>query len=215
MKKKTKLWRCSTDRVKHKWLNKKNMTFLSARFPSNIRTFSKGDRWKCLKTLWLLGNKLLSSAFPAIPSIINQPPNTTIKGYRDNQSANSSLWCLLDAAMKDFMSPWVAAHLTPLGHRPRGLYKSGEAIEREGGRMREGTSVERDGRAEKGRKGHGGKRDERERGERLLMSKNVNRERRQGHAPSPGCSVFTSVCWWLRSTFLCMIRSKSPPWIKL
>lgn len=31
----------------------------------------------------------------------------------------------MDAAMKDFMSPWLAAHLTPLGYRPRGIYHSG------------------------------------------------------------------------------------------
>lgn len=51
--------------------------------------------------LWLLGNELvarISSAFTAIPL-------PTIKGYLDNQSANSSRRCLLVGAMKDYMSP--------------------------------------------------------------------------------------------------------------
>lgn len=75
--------------------------------------------------LWLLGNKLLpariSSAFTAIPL-------PTIKGYLDNQSANSSRRCLLVGAMKDYMSSWLAVHLTPQGNGPMGTRKSGGAI---------------------------------------------------------------------------------------
>lgn len=74
--------------------------------------------------LWLLGNELparISSAFTAIPL-------PTIKGYLDNQSANSSRRCLLVGAMKDYMSPWLAVHLTPQGSRPIGTRKSGGAI---------------------------------------------------------------------------------------
>ncbi len=74
--------------------------------------------------LWLLGNELparISSAFTAIPL-------PTIKGYLDNQSANSSQGCLLVGAMKDYMSPWLAVHLTPQGSGPIGTRKSGGAI---------------------------------------------------------------------------------------
>ena len=74
--------------------------------------------------LWLPGNELparISSAFTAIPL-------PTIKGYLDNQSANSSRRCLLVGAMKDYMSPWLAVHLTPQGSVPIGTRKSDGAI---------------------------------------------------------------------------------------
>lgn len=71
--KNVKTW-CSTERVKHKWFSRKHYIFLSG-FPPILGQFWKGDRRKCLKALWLLGNELLSSAFPVMPSTISNPPH--------------------------------------------------------------------------------------------------------------------------------------------
>lgn len=84
------------------------MTFISVRFSLQRRDIFKQEQMKAFK------NSLAARRQAALLSIPchthhhrPQPPtpNTTIKGYRDNQSANSSLCCLMDAAMKDFMSP--------------------------------------------------------------------------------------------------------------
>lgn len=88
--------------------------------------FSGGSRFLQLH-LWLLGNELsavLLSVFTAIPT-----PHPTMKGYLDNQSVNSSRCCLLVGARKDFMSPWLAEHLSPQWRRPMGTRKSGVAID--------------------------------------------------------------------------------------
>lgn len=80
----------------------------------------------------------------------------------------------MDAAMKDFMSPWLAAHLTPLGHRPRGIYHSGGGWTVRGEGC--GQGWEDRGRKKKGQRGGG------ERGW-FLMRGNVNRLWGQGRSP--------------------------------
>lgn len=73
--------------------------------------------------LWLLGNRLprFSSTFIAILL-------PAIKGYLDNQSANSSQRCRMVAAMKDYMSPWLAVYLTLQRSGPTESHKSGSVI---------------------------------------------------------------------------------------
>ncbi len=106
--------------------NQKNVSVQKWGFFSKIMSQSLFSRYSSFLRLclWLLGNELparISSAFTAIPL-------PTIKGYLDNQSANSSRRCLLVGAMKDYMSPWLAVHLTPQGSGPIGTRKSGGAI---------------------------------------------------------------------------------------
>lgn len=106
--------------------NQKNVSVQKRRSFSKIMSQSLFSRYSSFLRLrlWLLGNELparISSAFTAIPL-------PTIKGYLDNQSANSSRHCLLVGAMKDYMSPWLAVHLTPQGSGPIGTHKSGGAI---------------------------------------------------------------------------------------
>lgn len=98
-------------------------------------------------------------------------------------------WKLL---WKTLCQPLLAAHLTPLGLRPRG----GEAINGAAAGVDETEREEREGgRTRWGKKGKG-----REVREWLLMSENVNQQGGQGHSPSWGYSLFESVCCCLLST---------------
>lgn len=70
-----KTWRCSSeDRVHHKWLNKIHYIFFCQVCLQQQDIFKA---WKSLETL--LGNKLLSSAFPAISSLITNPRTQPLK----------------------------------------------------------------------------------------------------------------------------------------
>lgn len=84
----------------------------STQHPLALSAFSANDFLKTVKTISICCFPSERAACTRISSAFTAIPLPTIKGYLDNQSANSSRLCLLVGAMKDQTSPWLAVHLT-------------------------------------------------------------------------------------------------------